>query len=560
MPWTSRLTARIPLPSELALVLGVPVLWLALYNVRFWRETVAAMWHPSASGVLFIVSLCAFLLFAQMLLLVFLPRRMLRIASCVLIVIAALVAYFSDVYGVFMDKDMIRNVFATDPAEVSGLLSFKLFGYLVLLGLVPCLLIMRMDFPELNWKQRVKQRTLLFCGLLVLTLLGLFASSSAYASFFRQHKSLRYMVNPVASVYGAVGLLSSESKAKSAKLVEIGGPVTRITGSSQMRVSNTTGASGKPLVLFLVIGETARAADFQLGGYERQTNPELSQVPDLLYFNNATSCGTATAISLPCIFAAQGRSDFNVDTARHQTNLLDVLAKGGLDVEWRDNQSGCKGVCARVRSIQYTTRNDSPLCKTDYCYDEGMLSGLPELDKLQHDTVFVFHQIGSHGPAYSLRYPPQYEVFKPACQSSELDRCSRDEVRNAYDNTIVYTDHNLAGQIALLRAESERVDSALIYVSDHGESLGEGGVYLHGLPYALAPAYQKQVPMMMWMSPGFVSRWGLSTQCLQARKSDAVSHDNIFHTVMGAMGVRNSVYRKDLDLFAGCEHRELARQ
>jgi lipid A ethanolaminephosphotransferase len=544
----SRLTGRIQLPSELTFVVGVPVLWLVLYNARFWRETVAVMWHPSPGGALFIVSLFALALFAQTLLLVFLPRKLLRPVACLLLLVSALVAYFSDVYGVFMDKDMMRNVFATDVAEVSALLTVKLFAYLVLLGLLPCLLIMRIELPATGWKQRFKQRTALLLGLLAIALLGVLASSSAYASFFREHKSLRYLVNPVSTIYGAVTLGLSQSKsAHPQKLIDAGGPVTRIG------TAGTQGVATKPLVLFLVIGETARAANFQLGGYERATNPQLESTADLIYFKHATSCGTATAISLPCIFAPMGRKAFDVDAARNTSNLLDMLSQAGLDVEWRDNQSGCKGVCARVKSIQYTGKTDSPWCKTDYCYDEQMLSGMPaRLNELQRDTVFVFHQIGSHGPAYSLRYPPQFEVFKPACHSSQLDQCSREEVRNAYDNTILYTDHNLAQQIELLRSASDRVDSLFLYVSDHGESLGENGVYLHGLPYALAPDFQKQVPFMIWMSKGFAARLGIDPMCVRSQENEVLSHDNIFHTVMGALGVRNSLYRKDLDMFAAC--------
>jgi lipid A ethanolaminephosphotransferase len=548
MSLASRLTDRIPLRSELAFVAGVPVLWLALYNMRFWRETVAAMWHPSASGVLFMVSLFALLLVVQMLLLVFLPRRLLRIGACVLFIISACVAYFCDAYGVLMDKDMMRNVFATDVAEVSGLLTFKLLSYLVLLGVIPCLLVLRLELPPLSWKQRLKQRSALFGGVLALALLGLMASSSAYASFFRQHKSLRYIVNPISAIYAAVSLWSSESRAGAPqKLVEVGGPVTRVAGAA------TAGASSKPLVMFLVIGETARAANFQLSGYTRETNPRLSSIDDLMYFRNTSSCGTATAISLPCIFAPVGRKEFDVDAAQHTTNLLDMLSQAGLDVEWLDNQSGCKGVCARVKSIQYSAHTQSPFCKTDYCYDEVLLAGMPaRLQELRHDTVLVFHQIGSHGPAYSLRYPPQFEVFTPACHSSQLDQCSREEVRNAYDNTILYTDHNLAQMIELLRSQADRIDSVLIYASDHGESLGENGIYLHGLPYALAPDYQKQVPMLMWMSPGFLSRWGIDSKCVRSQEGAVLSHDNIFHTVMGALGVRNAVYRKDRDLLAAC--------
>lgn len=542
-----RLTERIRFPSELAFVLGVPLFWLVACNLRFWREAASAMWHPSIVSVLFMVSLFVLVLFLQSLLLLFLPRKLLRPVACVLFIIAALVAYFSDTYGVFMDKDMLRNVFATDTAEVSGLITGKLVAYLLILGILPCLVILRAQLPDTGWKQRLQQRSIFFASALALCVASLFALSAAYASFFREHKPVRFLLNPASAVYGTVSLLTGGSAGGNKQLVDVGGTMTRVA------VGAADDAAARPLVLFLVIGETARAANFQLGGYKRATNPELTAIDDLIYFPNASSCGTATATSLPCIFAHEGRKDFDVDTAKHQTNLLDMLSRAGLAVEWRDNNSGCKGVCARVKTIEYKSNSDSPLCQTSYCYDEDMLSGLAdELRDLQQDTVVVFHQIGSHGPAYSQRYPPQFEEFKPACHSSQLDQCTREEVINAYDNTILYTDHNLAQQIQMLKDASDYVDSLLIYVSDHGESLGEKGVYLHGMPYALAPEVQKQVPFMLWMSPSYEQRAGVTEGCMRSRAGTPYSHDNIFHTVMGAMGVRSPVYRQALDMFAAC--------
>jgi lipid A ethanolaminephosphotransferase len=244
---------------------------------------------------------------------------------------------------------------------------------------------------------------------------------------------------------------------------------------------------------------------------------------------------------------------FNVDRADRYTNLLDTLTKAEFDVEWRDNNAGCKGVCARVVRVAYPGESDPVHCPNSYCYDEVMLSDLAaRLETLRQDTVVIFHAIGSHGPAYAQRYPPHFEVFKPACRSNELQRCTKEEVVNAYDNSIVYTDHVLARQIDLLQANASRFDSVLLYASDHGESLGEQGIYLHGMPYAFAPRVQKEVPMLFWASRGYVERTGLSMSCVQARSHDAVSHDNLYHTVLGALAVRNAVYDPELDILARC--------
>jgi lipid A ethanolaminephosphotransferase len=310
---------------------------------------------------------------------------------------------------------------------------------------------------------------------------------------------------------------------------------------------------GRPIVLFLVIGETARAANFELGGYRRPTNPELKSRADVVYFDKATSCGTSTATSVPCIFSPFRRTDFKLSTADHYVNLLDTLQRAGVVAEWRDNNAGCKGVCRRVATVYYPPRTDPQLCPNGYCFDEVMLKDLEE--KLRHisrDTVIVFHQIGSHGPAYSQRYPAARERFEPVCRSNELHRCSPTEIVNAYDNSIAYTDFVLSRQIDLLLAAAGTADGVLLYASDHGESLGEDGVYLHGMPYAIAPKVQTEIPMLLWTSAGYRSRVNLDAACLSGTAHRAASHDNIYHTALGVFGVRNKVYADSLDLLATC--------
>jgi lipid A ethanolaminephosphotransferase len=221
-------------------------------------------------------------------------------------------------------------------------------------------------------------------------------------------------------------------------------------------------------------------------------------------------------------------------------------------VKWRDNNAGCKGACDRTGMEDLSSQAPSPLCPGE-CYDAVLLEGLPDmLRRAERDTVLVLHQKGSHGPAYHLRYPQPFEIFKPVCRTNQLESCAPREIVNAYDNSIAYTDHNLSATIDLLKTQSGAFDTALLYVSDHGESLGEGGIYLHGLPWSIAPDTQKRVPMLFWMSDGFRSRFHVDRTCLQKRARDALSHDNLFHSILGLLDVQTSAYRGDLDLFRGC--------
>lgn len=534
----------IPCASEIHFAMGVSLLWAVFYNPRFWDLTLHAMWQPTPGSVGFLVSLFALVLTLQTILLLLIPGRMLlRIAASALFVIAAASSYFASTFGAIMNQDMLRNVLQTDPAEVGGLITPSMLTHVLVLGVLPAVLVWRVSLPRISWATRLKQRMGFFAVALAVCVAGLFACSANYAVFFREHKPIRYTLLPAAPTVSLAGVLRGESKQDpDAPLLNPAGNAQRV-GFSHAR----------PLVMFVVVGETARADNFQLGGYSRATNPQLKNIDNLVYFDQATSCGTSTALSVPCIFSHLGREQFDVHTASRYTNLLDSLQQAGLDVEWRDNNAGCKGVCARVAQIDYSNRPDAGLCTRSYCYDEVMLTDLAaRLQNVRRDTVIVFHQIGSHGPAYSERYPPQFERFKPACHSNQLHNCTAQEIVNAYDNTIAYTDYILARQIALLQAASQHVDGMLIYASDHGESLGEQGIYLHGMPYSFAPKSQKHIPLLLWTSPGYDARVGMRSGCMSKHAGEAFSHDNLYHTILGAAEVRNHVYDEHLDILAAC--------
>ena len=345
------------------------------------------------------------------------PTRIgLRIATSVLFVIAAIGSYFASAYGAVMNQDMMRNVIETDPAEVGGLFSFDLFAHVVLLGVIPAVLVWRIALPSSTWRVRLRQRLVFIGSALALCAVALFACSANYAVFFREHKPIRYALSPAAPVVSLAGLLSANARRDPhAPLIDAAGNVQR-----------TAAANRKPLVLFLVVGETARAANFQLGGYARATNPRLQGLADLVYFDHATSCGTSTAISVPCMFSHLPRARFDVDQADRYTNLLDTLTKADFAVEWRDNNAGCKGVCARVVEVSYPGGADPVSCPNSYCYDEVMLKDLAaRLETTQRDSVVIFHAIGSHGPAYSERYPSQFETVQaglPLQRAAALQR------------------------------------------------------------------------------------------------------------------------------------------
>jgi lipid A ethanolaminephosphotransferase len=305
-------------------------------------------------------------------------------------------------------------------------------------------------------------------------------------------------------------------------------------------------------VVVLVVGETARAANWGLDGYARQTTPALARLP-VVNFSDVTSCGTNTETSLPCMFAPVGRRDYDEARIRGSESLLHVAARAGVNVTWRDNQSGCKGVCAGLPSESVEAMNAPGLCDGSRCLDEGLLVGLDQkLATARGSQLWVLHMLGNHGPSYFRRYPPAFERFVPACHDDDLQHCSREQIVNAYDNALLYTDHVLASLVAKLQAQADRVDSVMLYVSDHGESIGESGLFLHGVPYPIAPREQTRVPMVMWLSDGAVRATGVDVACLRQRAEAPAAHDHLFHTVLGLLDVRTALYEPQWDLGARC--------
>ncbi|HSC74618.1 MAG TPA: sulfatase-like hydrolase/transferase, partial [Pseudomonadales bacterium] len=307
----------------------------------------------------------------------------------------------------------------------------------------------------------------------------------------------------------------------------------------------------KSLVIF-VVGETARADHFSLNGYGRDTNPEL-QKQDILNYTDVHSCGTSTAVSVPCMFSKFGRGDYSDKKGKTHEDVLDMLQRAGIKVFWRDNNSDCKGTCLRIPNDDVAKRKNSPFCNDIRCLDEVMLEDLQAyVDSLPDNALIVLHSDGSHGPEYFDRYPEAFERFKPACKTNQLGSCTQEEVINVYDNTILYTDHFLSQVIEFLKRNNAQRDTAMIYVSDHGESLGENGLYLHAAPYAVAPEAQTHVPMVAWFSPDAFAHWGIDQNCLKQKQKDSLSHDNVFHTLLGLFEVQSKEYKPALDMFNSC--------
>jgi len=482
--------------------------------------------------------------------------RLLRPLATLLVLVSAFNTHFMWQYRVVIDPTMLANVAATDAREVRDLLSPALLGVVLLVAGPALWWIWRRPLAfGRHWRQTGRNAAGMVIGLLLAVGVVL-AGYQGLASLMRNHKPLRYMINPLNSVYAATRLAAEQLPRQAHALQPVGQDAQLGASYAQQQ---------RPPLFVVVVGETARAQNWGLNADARANTPELAQWQQqhgLVNFPDVRACGTNTQVSVPCIFSPLTRAQGGDQTAEHQ-NLLDVLQRAGLAVLWLDNQSGCKGVCDRVPNARTRDLKLPEWCADGECFDEAMLQGLDEriaaLDpqRRARGVVLVLHQMGSHGPAYFKRTPAARKVFMPECRSNTLSECPPDQLLNAYDNTIAYTDHFLGQTLQWLQKQADQgtYDTGLLYFSDHGESLGEKGLYLHGVPYAFAPEQQTRVPMVTWLSAGLQQRSGIQADCLRKKAATPLSHDNVFHSVLGLMDVRTAVRQPALDLYAPCAAR-----
>jgi lipid A ethanolaminephosphotransferase len=522
-------------------LMGAASLWMASAgNAALWRELaqLGVLDGWAGAGFAIAVGLLMFALLA-MLSALLCWRATLKPVLTLLLLASAVTTHFMFTYRVVLDTSMLVNVLQTNPGEALDLLNPR--------GIVPVVWLWRAPVRPVHWTRRAGQNLGLALGAGMLAAAVVLFAFQPLSSTLRNHRQVRYLANPL-NLVNAVGQLA-------ARPFQID-PSVLLPVAEDVRPGPSYAEQARPPLIVLVLGETGRAGNFALNGYARPTTPQLAQ-QNVASFRNVWSCGTSTAASLPCMFSHLGREAFESRRANHE-NLLDVFQRAGLGVLWLDNQSGCKGVCDRVaHQFTHAPAGDA-LCEGGECPDEILLRGLDQqlaavdAQRRSRGLVVVLHTMGSHGPAYYRRSPATAKRFLPECTSTQLSDCPNEQIVNAYDNSILYTDHVLASTIHWLKARAADFDTAMVYVADHGESLGENNVYLHGLPYAIAPDVQKRVPWLTWLSPAFERRSGVTLPCLLARSEARISHDHLFHSMLGLADLHTSAYRRELDVYGGC--------
>ena len=516
------------------------LLFATVYNFAFWRH-VGSIYAGNDLSLLFRlltpIAICALMMVIFTVL--FSWRWLLKPVIILLMMINSMASFVAINYGVIFDKDMIRNVFETDPAEASAYLSFTAAAYVIFLGVLPSVILWR---TRIIWPESILRglagRVAFSGAALAMAVAIVLPNYQTYSFIGRNNPGIAKEIMPVSYIVSTVKYVKSTWFPKTYEYIHVGEDAV-IASTSQ-----------RPRLMVFVVGETARAQNYPENGYSRDTTPYTSG-KGLINFSDVSSCATSTALSVPCMFSNLTRNDFSPDIAEYRDNVIDVLTQAGVQATWIDNNSSCKGVC---KNITYKELGNTDGCDSDKCRDEVMI---PMVEKLAQDvtkdTVIFLHLIGSHGPRYYERYPERFRKFTPDCSRPDVENCNLADLINTYDNTIVYTDWVLSSLTEVLKRHEDDADPMLFYISDHGESLGEKGLFLHGAPYMIAPDYQTRVPMQMWLSENVRSTQNLDSNCLVSRAArQALSHDNVFHTLLGLMQVKTEAYDARMDALSIC--------
>jgi lipid A ethanolaminephosphotransferase len=514
--------------NTINLIILITLVNLVLYHVPLYSFTVNNLNGLHSNSILTIITLSVIIFVVTALLISLLlqiSQKLLKPISMLMFLGNSVALYYVQTYQVILDKTMMGNILNTRYSEASGFFHTNLIIYLIIFGVVPCLLLLKI---RIQYTSRL--RLALFSLLsVIIGLSWIYFASNTWLWFDKNSKKIGGMVLPWSYVINTLRFQTSLLS----------------RSQEQILLPPATLSSKEKTVVILVIGESARARNFSLYGYNKPTNPWLTK-SGAIALKNTVSCSTYTTASLSCMLSHNNNSSL---FSEQYEPLTSYLQRYGVDVDWRTKNWGEPPM--KIQSFQKSSDLEKECKDVNECDKDGvLLSGLSErIQSSKKQNVFVvLHQKGSHGPEYYTRYPSQFEKFKPVCKSVELNRCTNNELLNAYDNSILYTDYFLNRAINILKSLDNR-PRMLMYISDHGESLGEHGVYLHGTPYTIAPDVQKEIPFIVWMSSEFLKKEGISLE--QLKQQERHSQENVFHSILGAFDVQSDVYKQQFDIFSG---------
>lgn len=483
------------------------------FHYPFFKYVFSNVDYTTFSGALLCFSMLILVVLANFFffyILFYISKIVGKIFTIITFLINSVAVYFINSYSVIIDESMISNILNTNFDESSAFFSFKLILYLICFGILPSIFIFKAKIEKVSFKKFMIQ-TGINLGLILLIVV---ANASNVLWIDKNSKVVGGLAMPWSYAVNTPLYYIHEAK----------------KNQKEILLPDATITNDEKSVMVLVIGESARSENFSLYGYSKNTNPLLSKIENLHSFN-ASSCATYTTAGLKCILEHENSNDL-------YEILPNYLSRNDVDVIWRTTNWGEPPVhIEKYKKRENLIEN----CEGIGCdYDEILLAGLKDeiLNSNKKKILIILHTSTSHGPTYSKKYPPQFEVFKPVCNSVEVANCSQEELINAYDNTIVYTDFILSSVIETLK-ELPNYKSSMIYVSDHGESLGEKNLYMHGVPMSLAPKQQYEIPFIVWVSDG----------SKDLKKNNALTQNHVFHSVMNFLGITSPIYNEEMNIY-----------
>ena len=503
------------------------------YNLKFLKILYGKIGFSSFSSIYFFFAIIVTIIaLISILLLIFGQKYVLKPLTIFLIILSAILSFYNQQFGVTVDEQMIINTLQTDVNEAMDLMSVVFFIHIFFFGIIPSIIIYYIEIEYGSFKKDFLIRLSLIMTVFLIVAVIIFANFKQVSFITREYKKFNRNITPLYTLFSTyeLGKLSLQSEIKFTKL-----------GEDAKLIKNN-----KKTIGIMVVGETARSDRFSLNGYQKETNPYLKN-KEVFSFKNTISCGTSTAYSVPCMFFLNGEKNYTQSKAKNQSNVLDVLSFAGVKTIWVNNNSGCKNVCKRIETLNIIQGSDGGEDKNTIL-DEKLLDITSQILKNnKEDVLIVLHTMGSHGPRYYKRFPEKFAKFKPFCNNDTPQNCSKDELNNAYDNTIVYTDYFLAKLIDILK-EKKEYNTFMFYASDHGESLGENGIYLHGLPKKIAPKEQTDFAMVLWLSDQMIKNQNINSSKIKSMANKQLNHDYLPHTLLNLFKVQSSVYKKDFSL------------
>ncbi len=503
-----------------------------LYNLKFLKILYGNIGFSNFSSIYFFFAIItAIISTLSILLLIFGQKYILKPLAIFLVILSSILSFYNQQFGVTVDEQMIINTFQTDVKEAMDLMSVGFFIHVLFLGIVPSIVIYFIQIEYGSLKRDLLIRVSLVLAAIATVGILTFVNFKQVSFIVRENNTLNQHITPLYTLTSAYRL---------SKLTLQG--VSKFTTLGQ---DAKLLKSEKKTIGIMVVGETARADRFSLNGYQKETNPYLKN-KGVISFNNTLSCGTATAYSVPCMFYLNGEKNFTQAKAKNESNVLDVLSIAGVKTIWVNNNSSCKNVCTRIESLDLVENSGGEDKNTNY--DEILLNVTKKILKdNKGNLLIVLHTMGSHGPRYYKRFPEKFAKFKPFCNNNTPQNCSKEDLNNAFDNTIVYTDYVLSRLIDILKDKKD-YNTFLLYSSDHGESLGENGIYLHGLPKTIAPKEQRNFAMILWLSDQIVKNKKINVTKIKSLANKPLTHDYLPHTLLNIFGVQSVVNKKDFSL------------